>query len=50
VIVQAGGSSDTALAFAAIGLLGIMSVALFYALVLVERLLLPWVRETAAVR
>ncbi|MGN9842286.1 ABC transporter permease [Nonomuraea sp. H19] len=50
VIVQAGGSADTALAFAAIGLLGIMSVGLFYALVLAERLLLPWVRETAAIR
>ncbi|MEV0616331.1 ABC transporter permease [Nonomuraea sp. NPDC050404] len=50
VIVQAGGSSDTALAFAAIALLGIMSIVLFYALVLAERLLLPWVRETAAPR
>ncbi|WP_052423147.1 hypothetical protein [Nonomuraea candida] len=49
VIVQ-GGSADTALAFAAIVLLGVMSVGLFYALVLAERLLLPWVRETAARR
>ncbi|MFB4278151.1 ABC transporter permease [Nonomuraea sp. MTCD27] len=50
VIVQAGGSADTALAFAAIALLGVMSIALFYALVLAERLLLPWVRETTALR
>ncbi|MEV5504042.1 ABC transporter permease [Nonomuraea fuscirosea] len=50
VIVQAGGSADTALAFAAIALLGVMSMALFYALVLAERLLLPWVAETSAAR
>lgn len=44
VIQNAG--SDTAVAFAAIALLAAMSIVLFYALVLVERLMLPWVRET----
>ena len=44
VIQNAGG--DTALAFAAIALLALMSIALFYLLIVVERLLLPWVRET----
>lgn len=44
VIQNAG--SDTAVAFAAIALLALMSIVLFYALVLVERLMLPWVRET----
>ncbi|WP_151481629.1 ABC transporter permease [Streptomyces albicerus] len=50
VIVQSGANSDTALAFAAIALLGVMSVVLFYALVLAERTLLPWVRETTSQR
>ncbi|GHH66798.1 ABC transporter permease [Streptomyces umbrinus] len=50
VVVQSGANSDTALAFAAIALLGVMSVALFYALVLAERMLLPWVRETTSQR
>jgi NitT/TauT family transport system permease protein len=46
VIVQSGASADTALAFAAMALLGIMSIALFYGLVLLERLLLPWTEES----
>lgn len=46
VIYTAG--SDTAVTFAAIGLLALMSIVLFYAVVVVERLLLPWVRETTA--
>ncbi|MGW0333358.1 ABC transporter permease [Streptomyces sp. NPDC003011] len=50
VIQQSGANSDTALAFAAVALLGVMSVVLFYALVLAERLLLPWVRETTSAR
>jgi NitT/TauT family transport system permease protein len=45
VIVVSGASADTALAFAAMVLLGIMSIALFYALVYVERRLLPWAEE-----
>jgi NitT/TauT family transport system permease protein len=46
VIQNAG--ADTATAFAAITLLALISVALFYTLTLVGRLLLPWVRETTA--
>jgi NitT/TauT family transport system permease protein len=45
VIVTSGGSADTALAFAAMVLLGVLSIALFYALVYVERRLLPWAEE-----
>lgn len=47
VINQAGAGADTALAFAAIVLLGLMAIVLFYALVGIERLLLPWVRQTS---
>ena len=46
VIQQSGASADTTLAFAAITLLSIMSIVLFYALVLLEHLLLPWAQET----
>lgn len=46
VIQNAG--ADTAVAFAAIALLAAMSIVLFYLVVIVERLLLPWVRETAS--
>lgn len=46
VIQAAGGAANTALAFAAITILAVMSIVLFYALVLLERLLLPWVRAT----
>ena len=45
VIVASGGSADTALAFAAMALLSAMSVLLFYLVVAVELLLLPWARE-----
>jgi NitT/TauT family transport system permease protein len=45
VIVQSGASIDTALAFAAMTLLAIMSITLFYGLVLLERVLLPWSQE-----
>ena len=31
-------------------LVGMMSIVLYYALVLVERLTLPWVRETTSAR
>jgi NitT/TauT family transport system permease protein len=50
VIVQTSGQGDSATAFAAIALLSVMSIVLYYALVAVERLLLPWVRATAAAR
>ena len=46
VIQQSGASADTTLAFAAITLLSIMSIILFYGLVLLEHLLLPWAQET----
>jgi len=46
VINQASAGSDMALAFAAIVLLGVMAIVLFYALAGLERLLLPWVRQT----
>jgi NitT/TauT family transport system permease protein len=45
VIVQSGASVDTALAFAAMTLLAIMSIILFYGLVFLERVLLPWSQE-----
>jgi NitT/TauT family transport system permease protein len=45
VIVASGASADTALAFAAMALLSAISVILFYLVVAVERLLLPWARE-----
>jgi NitT/TauT family transport system permease protein len=46
IITTAG--SDTALTFAAIALVAVMSIVLYYVLVLIERILLPWVRETTA--
>jgi len=46
VIVASGTSADTPLAFAAISLLGAVSIALFYLVVAVERRLLPWAKET----
>lgn len=42
VIVSSGANADTALAFAAMGLLGIMSITLFYGFAYLERRLLPW--------
>ena len=46
VIVASGTSADTPLAFAAISLLAVMSIALFYLVVATERRLLPWAKET----
>lgn len=48
VIALSGASLDTALAFACIVLLAMISVSLYYLTVLAERLLLPWAREIAA--
>ena len=45
VIVLSGSSADTPLAFASITLLALISVVLFYAIVGLERVLLPWARE-----
>jgi len=47
-IVQSGGVGDTATAWAAIILVALMSILLYFALVVAERLLLPWVRETTS--
>lgn len=48
VIMTSGASADTPTAFAAIVLLAIIGIGLFYLVVLAEYLLLPWVRETSA--
>ena len=50
IIVQTSGQADTASAFAAIALLAAVSIVLYYALVLLERLVLPWVRATTSQR
>jgi NitT/TauT family transport system permease protein len=50
VILVSGQSVNTSLAFAAITLLMVISITLFYTVVLAERLLLPWARETTAAR
>ncbi|MFI5937514.1 ABC transporter permease [Actinoplanes sp. NPDC051494] len=42
VIVGSGANADTAMAFAALGLLAITGVALFYLMAAIERLLVPW--------
>jgi len=42
VIVASGQNANTSLAFAAIVLLSLLSIVLFYALVLAERILVPW--------
>jgi NitT/TauT family transport system permease protein len=46
VIVRTGQTADTPLAFAAIGLLAAIGIALFYTVAGLERLLLPWARAT----
>lgn len=48
VVTFSTASADTPLAFAAITLLALMSVALYYAVVAVERLVLPWAKEISA--
>jgi NitT/TauT family transport system permease protein len=48
VISSSGQNADTPLAFAAITLLAVMSVGLYYIVVLLERLALPWHRETTS--
>ena len=48
IIVQTAGQGDTATAFAALTLMAIVSIILYYTLVLIERLALPWVRGTTA--
>jgi NitT/TauT family transport system permease protein len=48
VIVQAMATADTPFAFASIVLLATISVSLYYLVVAVERVALPWARETSA--
>jgi NitT/TauT family transport system permease protein len=50
IIVQTSGQGDTPTAFAAITLLAVLSIVLYYLLSLIERLALPWVRATTSVR
>ncbi|MFI5492596.1 ABC transporter permease [Actinoplanes sp. NPDC051859] len=50
IIVQTSGQGDTSTAFAAVTLLALVSIVLYYLLVLIERLALPWVRATTSVR
>jgi NitT/TauT family transport system permease protein len=45
VIVNSGANVNTSLAFAAMVILAVVSVLLFYAIALVERLLVPWGRH-----
>ncbi|SCL63144.1 NitT/TauT family transport system permease protein [Micromonospora peucetia] len=49
-ILQYNGIGDTATAWAAIVLIALMSILLYSALSLVERLALPWVRATTSAR
>jgi NitT/TauT family transport system permease protein len=44
VIIASGANVNTSLAFGAMVLLALMSIVLFYALVALERLLVPWAR------
>jgi NitT/TauT family transport system permease protein len=50
IIVQTSGQGDTSTAFAAITFLAVVSIILYYALVLIERLVLPWVKATTSQR
>lgn len=47
VVAQSTASADTPLAFAAIALLAVISVSLYYLVVGLEKLVLPWAREIA---
>nr|WP_312034209.1 ABC transporter permease [Actinoplanes sp. TBRC 11911] len=48
IIVQTSGQGDTSTAFAALVLMALVSIVLYYLLVLLEWLALPWVRATTA--
>ncbi|MDG4761976.1 ABC transporter permease [Micromonospora sp. WMMD710] len=50
VILQYAGVGDTATAWAAIMLVALVSILLYSALLLIERIALPWVRETTSSR
>lgn len=45
VIVNSGANVNTSLAFAAMAILALVSVVLFYGIALVERLVVPWARH-----
>jgi NitT/TauT family transport system permease protein len=45
VIVNSGSNVNTSLAFAAMAILALVSIVLFYALALLERLVVPWARH-----
>ena len=45
LIVISGGTADTSLAFAALAVLAVISIALYYALTALERWLVPWAEE-----
>lgn len=47
LMVVSGGTADTTLAFAALAMLALISIALYYILLLVERLVIPWAEETS---
>lgn len=47
VIIQSGANVDTSLAFASMALLAALSIVLFYALVALERVLVPWARNVS---
>lgn len=47
VIIASGANVNTSLAFGAMVLLALMSIVLFYGLVALERLLVPWARHEA---
>ncbi|HEX6970414.1 MAG TPA: ABC transporter permease [Micromonosporaceae bacterium] len=49
-ILAFSGVGDTATAWAAILLIAVISILLYFALVAIERLALPWVRETTSAR
>ncbi|HEX5597201.1 MAG TPA: ABC transporter permease [Micromonosporaceae bacterium] len=49
-IVQFGGMGDNATAWAAIILIALVSILLYFAVGVIERLTLPWVRETTSAR
>lgn len=48
IILRSGQAADPALAFAAITLLSVIGIGLYYSIVAVERLALPWARGIAA--
>ena len=50
LIIQFSGVGDSATVWAAMGLIALVSVLLYFALTLIERLLLPWVREATSSR